>query len=930
MISVTDSNGCVRSSGFLEDTIAINRSTYRAFNLTVCDTITWNGTLYDTSGTYLYNYTNASGCPSVDTLHLTVNYTTNRSQTATQCEFYYWAWHNESYTTSGIYTFSYVNANGCPSVDTLYLTINNGTHNSITDTACLTYSWNGNTYNSSGLYTYSYLNASNCPSVDTLRLTVNNFLSWLGTVSTDWNDPNNWCGGVPTNSSNVVIAGGRLNYPSVNATTLPVPVCNKITIRNGGSLNIQLGGKITIYDTVTVLAGGVFNARNGTVEFAGNVTQPITSNLFQGNNLRNLIINNRNVVLGGPLNILGKLSFAGSNRLFATNNNLTLKSSDTLTASVGNVFKDENTGLAVSGNQITGDVIVERYLSSRKAWRLLSSPTLHNLQTIKQAWMEGQGSNTNLISGYGIQITSNRASWFNDGFDMQTPPGPSVKTMDFSSTLWNGITSTLAPFKYGKSYMTFVRGDRSVISYLQPPTSTIVREKGRLFLGDSTLSLGISPAAGLYVSVGNVYASAISLSSINRVNLDSSFYLWDPQLAGIYGFGAYQTVSVNNGVVSIAPGGGSYASGNVNVESGQGFLVRSIGTGASSIRFKENNKVDGSYLVSRQSNMISSFRTNMLKIEGSNSSLYDGVLNLFDDSYNNEVEPNDAVKLFGSGENLSIREVGDNHLAINRKRYITSADTIFYELTQMKNASYKFEFTPENMSSPGLNAYLEDLYLNTRTQVSLDVPSNVIFEINGDSASSRSDRFRIVFKMSTALPVTFLDVIAEKQEKAVKIKWKVANELNMNRYAVERSSDGIHFSSIGERSASNASLYDWVDNYPVNGNNFYRIRGEENGGSFKLSKTVKISFEVNPSISFYPNPIKDDRLLQIRMENKSEGNYHVKIMNVLGQLIMRKELYHKGGSSVYSLKLATSLKHGLYLIEINDDFNEKTTSNFIY
>ena len=929
LISVTDSNGCVRSSGFIEDTVTINRSTYRSFTYIVCDTMTWNGTLYSTSGNYTYNYFNTSGCPSTDTLHLTVNYTTNIAETATQCEYYYWARHNESYTSSGSYTFAYINSNGCPSVDTLYLTIYYGTHNSLTDTGCLSYTWNGNTYSSGGTYTYSYLNANNCPSVDTLHLTINNYNSWLGTINSDWNNANNWCGGVPTNSSNVVISGGRINYPSINVATSPNAVCKKITLRNGASLNVLYGGKITIYDTITVNSGGIFNARNGTVELAGSVTQPISSNVFQGNNLRNLIINNANVVLAGPLNILGKLSFAGSNRLFATNNNLTLKSSDSLTASVGNVFKDENTGLLISGNQITGDVTVERYLSSRKAWRLLSSPTRHNLQTIKQAWMEGQGSNTNLISGYGIQITSNRASWLNDGFDMQTPPGPSVKTMDFSSTLWNGITSTLAPFQFGKSYMTFVRGDRSVISYLQPPTSTIIREKGRLYIGDSTLSLGSSPASGRYVSVGNIYASAISLSNMNRVNLDSSYYLWDPQLAGIYGFGAYQTVSVNNGIVSIAPGGGSYATGNVNVESGQGFLVRSINAGASSISFKENNKTDGSYLVSRMSNSISSFRTNMFKLEGGLSSLYDGVLNVYDDSYHNDVEPNDAIKLFGSSESLSLKE-NDQFLAIDRKKFITDSDTIFYELGQMRNSTYKFEFTPDNMNSAGLSAYLEDLYLRTRTPISLDVASSVNFEVNSDSASYSSDRFRIVFKMALTLPVTFVDISAEKLEKDVKVKWKVANELNMNRYVVERSLDGTHFNSIGEKRAINASVYDWLDNQVYNGNNFYRIRGEEIGGSFKYSKVVKVSFEVKPQITFYPNPLKDDRLIHIKMQNKSEGNYHVKVINALGQIIITKELYHKGGNNEYTLRLNASLMHGLYLIELRDMFDAKTISNFIY
>ncbi|MFM9026905.1 MAG: T9SS type A sorting domain-containing protein [Bacteroidota bacterium] len=48
------------------------------------------------------------------------------------------------------------------------------THNAITVTSCGSYSWNGVTYTSSGHYLRSYLNANGCPSVDTLHLTIKN------------------------------------------------------------------------------------------------------------------------------------------------------------------------------------------------------------------------------------------------------------------------------------------------------------------------------------------------------------------------------------------------------------------------------------------------------------------------------------------------------------------------------------------------------------------------------------------------------------------------------------------------------------------------------------------------------------------------------------------------------------------------------------
>ncbi len=48
------------------------------------------------------------------------------------------------------------------------------THNVLIATSCGSYVWNGISYASSGTYTRSYVNSTGCPSVDTLKLTVRN------------------------------------------------------------------------------------------------------------------------------------------------------------------------------------------------------------------------------------------------------------------------------------------------------------------------------------------------------------------------------------------------------------------------------------------------------------------------------------------------------------------------------------------------------------------------------------------------------------------------------------------------------------------------------------------------------------------------------------------------------------------------------------
>ena len=138
---------------------------------TACDSYTWNDSTYTQSGDYTQTLTNAGGCDSVVTLHLTVNYSNTGDTTAVACDSY--GWYGNIYTTSGDYTHTLTNAAGCDSVVTLHLTVNYSNTGDTTAVACDSYDWYGTTYTLSGDYTHTLTNVSGCDSVVTLHLTVN-------------------------------------------------------------------------------------------------------------------------------------------------------------------------------------------------------------------------------------------------------------------------------------------------------------------------------------------------------------------------------------------------------------------------------------------------------------------------------------------------------------------------------------------------------------------------------------------------------------------------------------------------------------------------------------------------------------------------------------------------------------------------------------
>jgi hypothetical protein len=90
--------------------------------LSICNSYSWNGVTYTTSGIKTWTGTNAAGCDSIVTLSLTINQATVSTTPMTSCSSY--TWNGITYTTSGTKSWTGTNAAGCDSTAILNLTIN--------------------------------------------------------------------------------------------------------------------------------------------------------------------------------------------------------------------------------------------------------------------------------------------------------------------------------------------------------------------------------------------------------------------------------------------------------------------------------------------------------------------------------------------------------------------------------------------------------------------------------------------------------------------------------------------------------------------------------------------------------------------------------------------------------------------------------------
>jgi hypothetical protein len=178
------------------------------------------------------------------------------------------------------------------------------------------------------------------------------------------------------------------------------------------------------------------------------------------------------------------------------------------------------------------------------------------------------------------------------------------------------------------------------------------------------------------------------------------------------------------------------------------------------------------------------------------------------------------------------------------------------------------------------------------------------------------------------LPVNFIGLVANRNtDNSVNMKWDVSEEVNVNEYQIERSTNGSSFSSVGSAPAKGKSIYTFT-NYDVPSNTvFYRIKSVDIDGRFKYSGIIKLpgnsSNSYSNTLTIYPMPAKDD----ITVEHmKLTGNAKMMITSVDGKIL--KVIIPTPGSSHTPVNVS-GMTTGIYFLRLDDGTGEVQMAKFI-
>jgi hypothetical protein len=620
---------------------------------------------------------------------------------------------------------------------------------------------------------------------------------------------------------------------------------------------------------------------------------------------------------------------------FIVRNSLTISGTGTLTVNPGKTlsvaaggtadfgsksvtFKSDATGTAQLG-QVLGtlsnasNVTMERYIPARRAYRFIAAPAT-TTTTIKQNWMEN-GNNT---AGLGTHITGTLGA--TNGFDATNSNNASLFSFSSASQVWAVSTNTTASLVAGDAYRLFVRGDRGIdlTNNLAIPTPTVLRTTGTPFVGTKNYTL--NSTAGAWNLVGNPYQSTINGKQASFNNVSTYYFAWDPKMANK---GAYVSYDLSTGFKT-----NKDSKINQYFQPGQAFFVQSDGAGTASISFTESMKASASnqtdvFQAAVAYPMLSAtlYYTDSL---AKNAPGLDGFILLFDNNFSNSVDRNDAQKLTNIDENIAINQ-GGTLLSIEKRQLYNAATEVQISTSNYVRQQYTVQLSWNNPIDNGFQAQLVDNYTNTTTPIAFSGNTNYVYSVDNTIAASKAaDRFKIVFVPNAALPVSGIELGGTATDKQVKLNFKALNEHEMSNYAIERSTDGTSFTTIGTQQPLNAAQasasYSFIDNQPIVGNNYYRIKGSSINGQIQFSNVAVVKYGVHmASVTVVPNPIQG-RTVNLRLSQLAKGNYHISVTDAIGRSILKKEMLLDGSSSV-QLNLPTSVKAGNYFVKVDGQGN---------
>lgn len=163
--------------------------------------------------------------------------------------------------------------------------------------------------------------------------------------------------------------------------------------------------------------------------------------------------------------------------------------------------------------------------------------------------------------------------------------------------------------------------------------------------------------------------------------------------------------------------------------------------------------------------------------------------------------------------------------------------------------------------------------------------------------------------------------VTKKDQQAI-LTWQTDQEESCDAYIIERSTDGMTWQTIGKvagnGTTSSTHYYEFVDDAPMPGANYYRIHQQLFSGA-KLASAIKfVEFELEhlPHFQISPNP-STEKQIQLTTHNFGEQPASIKLLDLYGQTVYQQTCTLPDHFQTITITPTTDLEQGVYLLLID-------------
>lgn len=180
-----------------------------------------------------------------------------------------------------------------------------------------------------------------------------------------------------------------------------------------------------------------------------------------------------------------------------------------------------------------------------------------------------------------------------------------------------------------------------------------------------------------------------------------------------------------------------------------------------------------------------------------------------------------------------------------------------------------------------------------------------------------------IANQSGPLPVSLVSFSGYKDGTRNQLRWTTANEQNNRGFDIQRSADGVNYSSIGfintqavGGTSSDMLNYAFTDLSPAGSRQYYRLRQEDIDGRSKLSNIVLIRGDKPVSLSIdglFPNPA--NTVVNVLIAAPGRDQVKVIITDMAGRTMLQKQVSVETGANTVPVDIS-KLTNGTYLVKL--------------